>query len=448
MERPWETVLAVTRPLERPRGNRLPLLLWPVTDVEAGDEAATMEALRALHARGIAAVVTWNHAQAGGLERAVAASRRQADVGMRRCVNANALLRRFCDGSEATAHHAADGSPFFDFSHDGKSPIGCPFALDHRILEVRGRVERHLQACLDAGVSVDIVFADWEIDGPLEWNGAWEAAKRCVRCRARMPDIGDFAAFQAAVRAERSRIQNLAFARPVLQAFPGALVGNYGVYPHGGWRTWWDWYEKPVDSPEATGPIYRADGRGRHRRWVHEYGACGYTMGMPVVYPWMPAYSWHDFRNPDYRWFYAMLRAAGEAADAPEASRTTLVPFVHWKPVEVPGWEARAAPPMGEAAYKELLWHMLLRGHGTFFAWCPAAGTAEEVRPVHEVWAQSLAFADLLEGGTPLAHEAPPEGPEGAVARSTMRSGGRTLCRETRFPVSGAPEGRFVTGTV
>ena len=46
-------------------------------------------------------------------------------------------------------------------------------------------------------------FPRIEIDGPLEWNGAREHAKRCVRCRENVPDPDDFDSYQTALRSLR-----------------------------------------------------------------------------------------------------------------------------------------------------------------------------------------------------------------------------------------------------
>ena len=45
------------------------------------------------------------------------------------------------------------------------------------------------------------------------------------------------------------------------------------------------------------------------------------------------------------------------------------------------------AKQMSEESYKELLWHMLLRGTDTFFMWCPKEEDAKEVQLVYDVYA-------------------------------------------------------------
>ncbi|GIT05180.1 MAG: hypothetical protein CM1200mP29_05910 [Verrucomicrobiota bacterium] len=109
--------------------------------------------------------------------------------------------------------------------------MGCPFAIEHRIPIIRQRVESFLKQYKSAGIDVDFIFADWEIDGPIEWNGAWASSKRCRRCREHMPGIDDFRKFQAKLRAIRSDLQREAFGDNVTLFSRETLVGNYAVKP-------------------------------------------------------------------------------------------------------------------------------------------------------------------------------------------------------------------------
>lgn len=74
-----------------------------------------------------------------------------------------------------------DGQPFYDDSF-GEQKMGCPFALDFRYPAIKEQVEYFLRGYKAAGIGVDFIFADWEIDGPIEWNDAWANSKKCRRC--------------------------------------------------------------------------------------------------------------------------------------------------------------------------------------------------------------------------------------------------------------------------
>src|SRR5688572_14342781 len=119
-------------------------------------------------------------------------------------------------------------------------------------------------------------------------------------------------------------MQRAAFAEPVRTHFPDALVGNYGVTPHGGLRHWYDYFER--ETPELP---FVADQRAKYREWAHEFDGTGYTFAMPVVYTWYPTFGWYDFEDPDYRWFYNMLLVGSDAGQHTPVT-TPIISFVHW----------------------------------------------------------------------------------------------------------------------
>ena len=232
---PVQIVLENTEPLKWQRGDRLPLFLWPVMDVYTGDDAETESIIRQLDDRGIGAISTWNpDDQEQTLAKGLRVGAIQKRLGLPININANPCTYAFCNGDTATAHIDENGEPFFDDSFLKGRAMGCPFALDFRKPEMKMRVESFVKAYKEAGLEIDFIFADWEIDGPIEWNGAWQASKRCRTCRERISDINNFTVFQSALRRKRSELQREMLADTVTSYFPEALVGNYGVYPHDG----------------------------------------------------------------------------------------------------------------------------------------------------------------------------------------------------------------------
>jgi len=420
-------VLRETRPLRFPRGNRLPLYVWAAID-PPGDEARLEATLKALDERGIAACASWRPGKARqrSLERALRISAVQKRLGLRVSINANACTYAVCDGSEATAHLDAEGKPFFDTSSAPYRKLGCPFRLRGRYPAMREQVDFFCRAYAQRGIAPGFVFADWEIDGPIEWNGGWDAAKRCTVCRKNIPKIDDFLEFQRAYRRIRSEIQRECYASVVLKRFPKALVGNYGVYPHDGWRYWYDYFEG--DPPKGC-PV-KTDQRAPYRPWPRdEFERCGYTFAMPVVYTWYRIWSWYDWPQGDYRWFYALLLEASSAGRSTPAA-TPIITFVHHTTTSPPKQPDPAVKQFSSEAYKELLWHMLLRGHDTFFLWCPENEIAQEIRPLHQVWAAALEFRDFLDRGEPVTFDVPKR--PGPVV-SALRLGDRLLVRRTDF---------------
>jgi hypothetical protein len=431
------SILEATRPLPSPRGERLPLFLWPAQQLGTEDEKELESLLTQLEARGISAIANWRPSDARALESALRLGRIQKRLGLPIAINATASTYAFFNGDLRTAHLDAQGKPFFDSSFTRDRKMGCPFAIDFRLPLIKRRIEEAVDAYRQAELEIYFLYADWEVDGPLEWNGAWASSKRCRRCRERVPNLEDFAAFQAALRTKRSELQKAMLAEPVLTHFPKALVGNYGVYPHEGYRYWYDYFEKFVE-----GAPHRKEGRARYRKWFDEFPLTGYTFAMPVLYPWYPVFGWYDFDNPDYRWFYNLLlegSSAGKSTPAP----IPLVPFVHWHTTEPPKNPDPRVKQLSRETYQELLWHLLLRGHDTFFLWSPRAEALEESRLVHEVYRASHEYRDFLLRGTPLTFEVPKL--PGPVV-SASRLGSRLLVRRTDFDARDEPVRLMVDG--
>lgn len=423
---PLRTVLENTRRLESGRGEGLPLYVLPISNALRGlsDERAE-EVLSELASRGIGYTVGWSPTDrdktlAEGLRIARIARR----VGLPVAVDATACIDGFFDGEPATLHIDEQGRPFADLSFDPGRQMGCPLALAARVPPIRERVEFFLRGYAQAGGSIAFIFADWEIDGPLEWNDAWSNSMKCRRCRAGIEKLGDFRQFQRQVRAIRSDLQRQVFAEPVRSRFALALVGNYGVYPHGGHRYWYDYYERLPD-----GAPFLPDQKARYREWADEFDGCRYTIAMPVVYSWYPIYGWYDFANTDYRWFYNGL-LVGSNVGKHTKSTTPILTFVHRNTTAPPAKADLGVKPFSPSLYQELLWHLLLRGHDGFFLWCLPEELAQETQLVHEVYSASLAYREFLDHGEPVTFDVPKV--PGPVV-SALRVQKRVLVRRTDF---------------
>ena len=406
---------------------RLPLWVLPISQSLAGVNHALAEtALRELNRRGIGYTVAWNPSDlASSIQEAIRIARFEQKLGMHVAADATSCLTSFYDGSEATLHVDDAGRPFAETSFGGQ--IGCPFTLQPRIPVIARRVESFVREYERAGLTLDFVCADWEVDGPLEWNDAWESSKKCRRCRDAMPDIADFRQFQRRLRSIRSALEREAFAMPVRRAYPKVLVGNYGVNPHDGFRYWYDYFEREV-FPDQGIP-FKADQRARYREWADEFAGSGFTFANPVIYTWYRLFDWYDFEEVDYRWFYNLLLEGSSAGRSTPAS-IPLVPFVHWTTTDPPKSPDPKVRQFDAGRYQELLWHLLLRGHDTFFLWCLPNELAAEIRLVHGVYAEALGYREFLDIGEPLTFDVPHK--LGPVV-SGVRLGSRVLARRTDF---------------
>ena len=418
-----QVVLDSTRPLKYDRGGRLPLYLWQAMDPGQLNEEELQELVTELDKRGVGLISSWNPGiRQESLAQSLMIAKMQKKLNLRVNINANQCLYSFFNGDQKTAHIDDEGRPFWDESF-GKKKMGCPFALEFRQPIIREQVEYFAKEFKKADLDVDFVFADWEIDGPIEFNNAHAASKRCKRCRENIKNIDDFEEFQRVLRKIRCRLQREVYAEPIKLNFHNVLVGNYGVYPHDGYRYWYDYYEHYVDGQPCL-----TDQRAKYRKWYDEFPETGYTFAMPVVYTWQRIFDWYDYANTDYRWFYNMLLVASNAGEhtPPEIS---IISFVHWHTIKDDSIKSKSVQ-FSEDKYKELLWHMLLRGTDTFFLWCPKQEAAKEIQLVHQVYSQAQQYGEFLSAGIPINFNVPKQA---STVISGLKLGDHVLVRRTDF---------------
>jgi len=424
-----QVVLDTTKPLEYDRCGRLPLYLWNAMNPGPLNEKSAEELVIKLNERGVGLISSWDpRSRRESLNKAFTIAKAQKKLGLHININATGCLYSFFNGDKRTAHIDEEGKPFWDDSF-GKKNMGCPFSLDFRIPVVREQVEFFVKEYKRAGLDIDFIFVDWEIDGPIEFNKSQTASKRCRRCRQNIKNIDNFDLFQKILRGLRCQLQRQSYAEPITTNFPEALVGNYGIYPHNGYRYWYDYFEYYVE-----GQPCQQDQRARYRKWYHEFPETGYTFAMPVVYPWRRIYDWYDYADTDYRWFYNMLLVTSNAGENTPAE-IPIISFVHWHTIESKS-STDKVKQFSKVKYQELLWHMLLRGTDTFFLWCGRQEAAKEIQLVHQVYAEAQQFGGFLSKGTPIDFKVPKQ--PGTVI-SGLKLGNRVLVRRTDFRGNDSP---------
>lgn len=418
-----QTILEATTPIQTPANHRLPLLLWPAHAGVVNDPDLQKEIVLALHSRGISAIASWNPEDfTNSLHQSLQLARIQHALNLPVIVNANNCMHGFFNGSPETAHLDSNHQPFFEESIPGK--IGCPFRIQHRYKIVQEQTAQFVRAYHENQLPLDLVFGDWEIDGPLEINESHLSAQRCEICRSKIPHIENFASFQNAVRAQRNHATRTCYAEPILALYPKALIGNYGVYPNNGYRYWYDYFEHPSNTHTSI-----REQNATYRTWPNDFNDTSYTLAMPVVYPWARIYNNYTFPNPDYRWFYNMLLVGSNALQHTPPS-TPLVPFVHYHTVFDPLPPNPEIPQLSKETYQELLWHLLLRGADSLFLWCTTDQNPTEIQLVHKVWSDSLQYQTFLELGQPISHAAP-HTPDSVISGLQLEH--QVLIRRTDF---------------
>jgi hypothetical protein len=397
-----QVVLDNTKPMEHERNDRLPLIFWPLIDPGQLKPEQAEELVEDLDQRGVALMAKWTKEnREESLEQALIIGRAQKKLGKEIFVNAIDLLYSFFNGDEHTAHIDADGNTFWDKGFGRKEDMGCPFAIDFRKDDIRERVEFYLDAYQKEGLKIDLIFVDWEVDGPLEVNNAYRTSMRCRRCIEHLGKDPGFPAFQKRLREMRSYLQYYTLSQPVLSRYPEALVGNYAVYPNDGYRYWYDYFEYYVEGQPAI-----EDQKAKYRQWYEDFPATGFTFAMPVSYTWARIFNWYNFDNTDYRWFYNMLLVASNAGKSTPRN-IPVITWVHWNTIFYPGEPDTTVKQMTEESYQELLWHMLLRNTNTFAMWCDPKENAQEIRLIQEVYSAAQEYGDFLDQGLPVNFDVP-----------------------------------------
>jgi len=412
-------------PLCYERENRELIYQYSIGDLSSLSDKDAEMVIKELSKRGVGVITFWKPGEAleTCIEEGIRIARLQENLGLKVAVDATGLLYGFYDKTAFTAHIDSEGKTFHDSSFAGNW-MGCPFTIQERIPIIKSRVAAYAEAYQAAGVNIDIVTADWELDGPHEWNEAWINSKKCMICRENIANIQDFYAFQAKLRSLRSRLLEICYTRPILQRYPKALITNYGTYPNDGWRYWYDYFESPqTDLPNIK------DQKAIYRPWYNEFIETGFTMAMPVVYTWYPIFSSYPGYSSDYRWFYNMLKV-GTNAGKSTPSEIPIATFFHWHTTAPPEKPDLSVKQMSKHSYQELLWHLLLRGHDLFFSWCKKEEIETEISLLQEVYNNSLNYNDWFQSGRPVLFEVPTK--ESSVV-SGIKLNNQVLVRRTDF---------------
>ncbi len=293
-----DIIIENTKPISIKEEKRFPLFVW--TGIPFGiSEEEIKNYLLKLKDRNILLFTRWNIPKEGiekGIKDALKIDKIRKELNLPVVVDATSIVYRFFDGSEETAHIDENGNIFFDMSFDPKVKIGCPFRIESRFQVIKDRLEKFLKAYKESGIDINYWAVDWEIDGPIEWNDAWENSKKCVICKKEIKNIDNFDEFQKIIRKKRADLQKIVFVDTIKKYYPDCLIGNYGVNPHDGYRYWWDYFEKEVE-----GASYQKKHNALHRKWFDEFKYSGYTMAMPVIYTWFRFFNDYNFGEKEYR---------------------------------------------------------------------------------------------------------------------------------------------------
>jgi hypothetical protein len=432
---PWEQhpalegILRHVPPLVRPPpAGWQPTLFWWQVPLAFGDPVQLRAELDGLAARGLSPCIDFcadyedfraYPATAESLARDIARAKAVADAGFPVHLAMKGVLGLYTlpGGAQGqTVRHADAPDP------DRKDDVGnlVPCLILKQGWTARAEHLRRLcQRLAEAGVPVAGVWYDYE-DHPHPWNGVWEMNRACPSCRKEYPAgvLDDRERFVAWTFDAHAEAIATAFARPVREVFPRALVGQYGYVVSSEAHPYTDWCGLCYP-PSAVKPV--------------EIAAV-----MPVCYAQSSAArryfnaDWPIGSRPmDAVYFATMLRAVSQLHANIRADQR-IIPFVSsW--VGAP--QDTQVPRLSKALYREFLRHAVLRGARGFYCfnvappYGPMADFYAELADINAVCNELFAQREFLEGGTPLNDAWPDPKDASATVWSGLRHGDRALVR-------------------
>jgi hypothetical protein len=118
-----------------------------------------------------------------------------------------------------------------DFKSDERPPqqnqYPCPLLTNGWQIR-RDKIRTALQKFKEAGVTVDAVWWDWEVE-PYPGRSQWRETAACPRCRSMFPAgvLDDYEKYQAFISRLRNELYSTYLAAPVREVFPKCSVTNW-----------------------------------------------------------------------------------------------------------------------------------------------------------------------------------------------------------------------------
>lgn len=295
----------------------------------------------------------------------------------------------------------------------------CPEMVEGWQIEA-DRIRATLQRFKDAGITVNAVWLDWEVQPGILDAEDFQQAKHCARCRATLPHgvldsvdkLGDYG------RRKFVELIGAYVAAPAREIFPNCSVTNWGEVVAAPQHVLQDWYNNSFvprvpSLVTATEPVaYGMTNFFDHwqRRWQL------------------------DREHVDQLYTHLLLRQVSNET----ANRLTFAPHLQSIP-----WVARwctddpepddARPIMSRERYREVLRHLWLRGISGMQVFNPIRPGYEEmslyeVQDAVAVYDETLVYGDLLDAGEPMNLKVPRIQDNGVIW-SGLRTADRAVVR-------------------
>lgn len=278
----------------------------------------------------------------------------------------------------------------------GQQPkFPCPMVLDGWVKK-QGEYRALFRKYKEAGVKVDGVWLDWEIE-PYAGDAQRDEAKHCSRCREQFPKgvLEDKERYRAFIDRWRVQIFSAYIVAPIFESYPGIPVNN------------WEEIISTIDLPT---PSWSGSRMNAH------YDIGMYSATNPVAYGntiwkkynWKGEWNWPlDVAHMDRVYTQVMLgQFSRDAANIMRvAPETRSIPWVDRYCADD---RDPSIPILSRTRYREILRHLWLRGADTMQVfnpqWFPddVAKTAivtEELEDVVMVYDEMLAYRKFLDDG-------------------------------------------------
>ncbi|HEY8665295.1 MAG TPA: hypothetical protein VIL86_01460 [Tepidisphaeraceae bacterium] len=305
-----------------------------------------------------------------------------------------------------------------------QSRFPCPLELagwKHKADELRTTFKKYK----DAGVTVDAVWLDWEIE-PEGGTAQWHEAQACSRCRKTFPAgvLDDHDKYDSFITRLHNEIFSAYAVAPILENYPACSVTS--------------WHEV-ISTPDHPTPTW--SGRGT----VPPTGIGMFTAANPVVYGntawyeihWKKEWNWPlDVPHMDRVYTQVMLASISMHEEnarrcAPEKQS------IPWVDRFCADDKDPKIPILSRPRYREILRHCWLRGadgmqifNPNWFKDDPAREVivAEEVEDAVLVYDEMLEYRRFLDSGETMNTASPKATDDGPIW-SGLRLGDEAVIR-------------------
>ncbi|CAN5451834.1 hypothetical protein BH09VER1_BH09VER1_36080 [soil metagenome] len=375
--------------LRHDRGGMMPMILW-----EAGPfEVQSPEVYQALLARGFTQHIRLD-------EKMIPLAKVLQEAG-------SPVIMMQGEGGRWPSSLAGEPQ---NWQHDldpGFTPTGhalaCPVIATGWQINA-DKIRATLQKFKDAGITVNAVWMDWEVD-PVDGEDRYEQAVHCQRCRAVLPPgaLADKKAFGDYCWRRYMDLVGTYLAAPVAEIFPACSTTNWHATvssPERPVRNWLDRSYCPIVPPllTASNPV-----------------AYGNTISFSL---WKPEFKF-DREHVDQFYTYLLLgEVSNDAANrAVWSPGRKSVPWVcRWCPDD----PDPKIPIMTRGRYREVLRHLWMRGISGMQIFNLKRDGFEamaiaEVQDASAIYDEMLAYRDFVEHGIPIGLDVPEIQDEGAI---------------------------------